>query len=82
MKSLDYYKEIKLDLFEKKDMKNFDTKNMTMTVKYWSDEGSSQLIKDVTSIKCDPRTSEFIIDTVFDEIRIPYKKFETVIEVS
>lgn len=69
-------------------MKDFDAKNMMMTVKYWPDEGnendggSPRLIKDVTSIKRDPRTGEFIIDTVFDEIRIPYKKFETVIEVS
>lgn len=69
-------------------MKSFDAKNMMMTVKYWpdgeneTDGGSPRLIKDVTSIKRDSRTGEFIIDTVFDEIRIPYKKFETIIEVS
>lgn len=88
MKSLDYYKKVKLDPLEKEDMKDFDAKNMMMTVKYWPDEGNEddregpQIIKDVTSIKRDPRSGEFIIDTVFDEIRIPYKKFETVIEMS
>lgn len=71
-----------------KSMKDFDAKNMMMTVKYWpdgeneDDGGSPQLIKDVTSIKRDPRTGEFVIGTIFDEIRIPYKKFETIIEVS
>lgn len=87
MKSLDYYKGVKPDLFEKKDMKDFDAKNMMMTVKYWPDgpdeeSGEPRFIQDVTSIKRDPRTGEFVIGTIFDEIRIPYKKFETVIEVS
>lgn len=70
-----------------KDMKDFDAKNMMMTVKYWPDgpdeeSGEPRFIQDVTSIKRDPRTGEFVIGTIFDEIRIPYKKFETVIEVS
>lgn len=68
-------------------MENFDIKNMMMTVKYWPDgpgeeDGEPRFIQDVTSIKRDPRTGEFVIGTVFDEIRIPCKKFETVIEVS
>lgn len=68
-------------------MKDFDAKNMMMTVKYWSDgpdeeSGEPRFIQDVTSIKRDPRTGEFVIGTIFDEIRIPYKKFETIIEVS
>ena len=67
--------------------KDFDAKNMIMTVKYWPDgsdeeSGEPRFIQDVTSIKRDPKTGEFIIGTVFDEIRIPYKKFETIIEVS
>ena len=68
--------------------KDFDAKNMMMTVKYWPDGenedegGSLRFIQDVTSIKRDPKTGEFVIGTVFDEIRIPYKKFETIIEVS
>lgn len=87
MKSLDYYKEIKPELFKKDDMENFDAKNMMMTVKYWPDGpgeegGEPRFIQDATSIKRDPRTGEFVIGTVFDEIRIPCKKFETVIEVS
>lgn len=87
MKSLDYYKEVEPGLFEKKDMKDFDAKNMMMTVKYWPDglgeeSGEPRFIQDVTSIKRDPRTGEFVIGTIFDEIRIPYKKFETIIEVS
>lgn len=87
MKSLDYYKEVEPVLFEKKDMKDFDAKNMMMTVKYWPDgpdeeSGEPRFIQDVTSIKRDPRTGEFVIGTIFDEIRIPYKKFETIIEVS
>jgi len=68
--------------------KDFDAKNMIMAVKYWPDGekedegGGPRFIQDVTSIKRDPKTGEFIIGTVFDEIRIPYKKFETIIEVS
>lgn len=87
MKSLDYYKEVEPDLFEKKDMKDFDAKNMMMTVKYWpvgpdEESGEPRFIQDVTSIKRDLRTGEFVIGTIFDEIRIPYKKFETIIGVS
>lgn len=71
----------------KSDKKGFDAKNMMMTVKYWPDgpeeeSGEPQFIQDVTSIKRDPKTGEFVIGTIFDDIRIPYKKFETVIEVS
>jgi hypothetical protein len=71
----------------KEDKKDFDAKNMMMTVKYWPDgpeeeSGEPQFITDVTSIKRDPKTGEFVIGTIFDDIRIPYKKFETVIEVS
>ena len=68
-------------------MKDFDAKNMMMTVKSWpvgpdEESGEPRFIQDVTSIKRDPRTGEFVIGTIFDEIRIPYKKFETIIEVS
>jgi hypothetical protein len=52
-----------------------------MTVKYWV-EGEPKLVQAVTAIRWDSKTGEFIIDTIFDEIRIPYKKFETVLEVS
>lgn len=72
MKSLDYYKEIKPELLKKDDMENFDAKNMMMTVKYWPDgpgeeSGEPRFIQDVTSIKRDPRTGEFVIGTVFTE---------------
>lgn len=67
-------------------MEDFDPHNLMMTVKYWPDEadeesGEPRFITDVTSIKRDPKTGEFVIGTIFDEIRIPCKKFETVIEV-
>lgn len=56
MKSLDYYKEVEPGLFEKKDMKDFDAKNMMMIVKYWpvgpdEESGEPRFIQDVTSIK-------------------------------
>lgn len=66
------------------DLKDFDAKNIMMTVKYWPEDGESgspKIVQDVTSIKRDGRTGDFIIGTIFDDIRIPCKKFETVIEV-
>lgn len=66
-------------------MDNFDAKNIMMTVKYWpegeDESGSPQIIQDVTSIKRDPKTGNFIISTIFEDLTIPCKKFETVIEV-
>ena len=66
-------------------MEDFDPHNMMMTVKYWPDgdeeSGEPKFVTDVTSIKRDPKTGEFIIGTIFDEFRIPCKKFDTIIEV-
>lgn len=61
-------------------MKDSAAKSM-MTVKYWV-EGEPKIIQAVTSVRRDSKTGEFVIDTIFDEIRIPYEKFETVLEVS
>ena len=57
--------------------------NSMMTVKYWPEgKGSPEIVKNVTSIKKDPETGDFIIGTIFEDIKVPCKKFETVIEVS
>lgn len=71
----------------KESPKPFDAKNMMMSVKYWPDgesedeEGNPRIVQDVTSVKRDPRSGEFVIGTIFDDIRIPCKKYDTVIEV-
>lgn len=67
-------------------MENFDPQNIMMTVKYWPDgadeeSGEPKFVTDVTSIKHDPKTGEFIIGTIFEEFRIPCKKFDTILEV-
>ena len=63
-------------------MEGFNRENIMMTVKYWpEDKGSSEIIQNVTSIKRDPKTGNFIIGTIFEDFTIPCKKFETVIEV-
>jgi hypothetical protein len=63
-------------------MADFNRENIMMTVKYWpEDKGSPEIIQDVTSIKRDPKTGNFIIGTIFEDLTIPCKKFETVIEV-
>ena len=67
--------------------KPFDANNMMMSVKYWPDGenedegGSPRIVQDVTSVKRDPRSGEFVIGTIFEDIRIPCKKYDTVIEV-
>ena len=66
------------------DLKDFDSNNLMMTVKYWPDteeNESPQIVQNVTSIKRDGKTGDFIIGTIFDDIRIHCKKYETVIEV-
>lgn len=85
LKELKGYKE-KIANHEKL-QKDFNAKNMMMSVKYWPDGenedegGSPQIVQDVTSVKRDPLTGEFVIGTIFEDIRIPCKKYDTVIEV-
>lgn len=65
-------------------MADFNRENIMMTVKYWPEDGESgspKIVQDVTSIKRDGRTGDFIIGTIFEDLTIPCKKFETIIEV-
>lgn len=84
LKELKGYKE----QIANRKQKDFDAKNMMMSVKYWPDGenedegGSPQIVQDVVSVKRDPRSGEFVIGTIFEDIRIPCKKYDTVIEVS
>lgn len=83
LKELKGYKE----QIANRKQKAFDAKNMMMSVKYWPDGenedegGSPRIVQDVTSVKRDPRSGEFVIGTIFEDIRIPCKKYDTVIEV-
>ena len=64
------------------DLKDFDSKNLMMSVKYWpEDSGSPEIVQNVTSIQRDGKTGDFIIGTIFDDIRVHCDKFETVMEV-
>ena len=83
LKELKGYKE----QIANRKQKDFNAKDMMMSVKYWPDGdnedegGSPRIVQNVVSVKRDPRTGEFVIGTIFDDIRIPCKKYETVIEV-
>lgn len=64
------------------DLKDFDSNNLMMSVKYWpEDNGSPEIVQNVTSIQRDGKTGDFIIGTIFDDIRVHCVKFETVMEV-
>ncbi len=83
LKELKGYKE----QIANRKQKEFNAKDMMMSVKYWPDGdnedegGSPRIVQNVVSVKRDPRSGEFVIGTIFDDIRIPCKKYETVIEV-
>lgn len=64
------------------DLKDFNSNNLMMTVKYWPENSENpEIIQNVTSIQRDGKTGDFVIGTIFDDIRIRCDKFETVMEV-